>query len=115
MQRTLDLALGLKTEWANFYGAMALPGSQLYRDAVAKGWRLPDSWAGYAPLGYDCVPLPTDTLTSEEILRFRDLAFLRYFGDPEYLAMILEKFGRPAVADMRAMLAVPIKRKILGY
>jgi len=114
MRQTLDLALSLKTEWANFYGTMAYPGSQLYRDALAQGLRLPESWAGYAPLGYDCVPLPTATLTSEEILRFRDMAFLRYFGDPEYLALVLERFGQAAVADILAMLAVPIKRKILG-
>ena len=115
MQRTLDLALALRTEWANFYGAMAYPGSQLYRDALAKALRLPDSWAGYAPLGYECVPLPTETLTSEKILRFRDMAFLRYFGDPEYLARVQERFGQRAVADILAMVAVgPPKRKILG-
>ena len=114
MQRTLDLALELRCEWVNFYPAMAFPGSQLYRDAVTRGLRLPETWAGYAPVGYECVPLPTEALTSEEILRFRDMAFLRYFGDPEYLAMILDKFGQPAVADILAMLAVPIKRKILG-
>ena len=113
MQRTLDLALELRTEWANFYGCMIYPGSRLYADAVRDGKPLSGNWASYAPLGYECIPFAPDGLTPAEVLRFRDMAFLRYFGDPEYLAMILEKFGQPAVADIQAMLAVPIKRKIL--
>ena len=115
MRRTLDLALELRCEWANFYPAMAFPGSRLYRDAVASGMRLPETWAGYAPVGYECVPLLTAALTSEEILRFRDLAFLRYFGDPEYLAMMQQTFGQAAVADILQIVAAgPPKRRILG-
>ena len=92
---------------------MIYPGSRLYADAVRDGKPLSGNWASYAPLGYECIPFAPDGLTPAEVLRFRDMAFLRYFGDPEYLAMILEKFGQPAVADIQAMLAVPIKRKIL--
>ena len=40
MQQTLDLALELNTEWANFYCAMAYPGSELYRSAAQRGWAL---------------------------------------------------------------------------
>ena len=42
MQRTLDLALDLNCEFANFYSAMAYPGSPLYEQAIRRGWRLPD-------------------------------------------------------------------------
>ena len=115
MQETLDLALELKCEWANFYPAMAFPGSQLYRDAIEKKLCLPDTWAGYAPLGYECVPFAPAGLTPAEVLRFRDMAFLRYFGDPEYLAMMQETFGQAAVTDILQMVAAgPPKRKILG-
>lgn len=38
MQATLDLALELNCEFANFYCAMAFPGSQLYNVAVKEGW-----------------------------------------------------------------------------
>ncbi|HEU4879314.1 MAG TPA: radical SAM protein, partial [Gemmatimonadaceae bacterium] len=48
MQETLDLAIELKTEFANFYSAMAYPGSPLYRQAIASGWRLPETWSGYS-------------------------------------------------------------------
>ena len=36
MQETLDLALDLNTEHANFYPCQALPGSPLYLEAKQK-------------------------------------------------------------------------------
>jgi anaerobic magnesium-protoporphyrin IX monomethyl ester cyclase len=57
MQQTLDLALELNTEMANMYPCQALPGSPIYRQAIRNGWKLPDSYAGYAFLSYDCEPL----------------------------------------------------------
>src|SRR5262249_49610629 len=47
MQETLDLALEANCEFANFYSAMAYPGSKLYDLAQKKGWDLPTSWIGY--------------------------------------------------------------------
>ena len=46
MQQTLDLAIELNCEFANFYCAMAYPGSPLYRDALTEGWALPEDWGG---------------------------------------------------------------------
>ena len=40
MQKTLDLSLELNTIAWNAYAAMPLPGSQLYKDAVEKNYRL---------------------------------------------------------------------------
>src|SRR6185436_13898454 len=48
MQRTLDLAIDLNCEFANFYSAMAYPGSALYTQALREGWALPESWSGYS-------------------------------------------------------------------
>ena len=48
MQETLDLALELNCEWANFYCAMAYPGSPLYGQALREGWTLPAEWSGYS-------------------------------------------------------------------
>ena len=53
MQQTLDLAKELNTEMANMYPCMPLPGSALYHTALANGWALPDSYAGYAFLSYE--------------------------------------------------------------
>ena len=62
MQQTLDLALDLNCEFANFYSAMAYPGSPLYEQALRLGWRLPDTWSGYSQHAVDTLPLPTNHL-----------------------------------------------------
>src|SRR5262249_29647664 len=48
MQATLDLAIDLNCEFANFYSAMAYPGSPLYELAVRQGIPLPQQWTGYS-------------------------------------------------------------------
>src|SRR5690348_47462 len=85
MQQTLELATELNCEFANFYSAMAYPGSPLYSVATERGWALPESWSGYSQHSYDCVPLPTEKVSAREVLRFRDEAFDRYFHGKRYL------------------------------
>src|SRR4029077_5687938 len=79
MQATLDLATELNCEFANFYSAMAYPGSPLYARAVEQGVALPRAWTGYAQHARDCLPLPTRHLTARDVLQFRDDAFVRYY------------------------------------
>jgi anaerobic magnesium-protoporphyrin IX monomethyl ester cyclase len=103
MQATLDLAVELNCEFANFYSAMAYPGAPLFRMAIEKGWDLPRSWSGFSQHSYDCLPLRTDYVSAQEVLRFRDQAFHRYFANPRYLEMVERRFGlvtRGHVADM---------------
>lgn len=118
MRETLDLACELNTEWANFYCAMAYPGSPLYRMAQERGWRLPDDeggpgWIGYSQHAPECLPLPTEKLTAGEVLAFRDRAFQAYFTRPEYLSMLEKKFGSSAASEVRLMTAQKIERKYL--
>jgi radical SAM superfamily enzyme YgiQ (UPF0313 family) len=106
----------LMIEYPNFYCTMAYPGSPLY-DRVLKEhpeW-LPDTWASYAQLSYETKPLPTEYLTAEEVLAFRDKAFNMYFDDnPRYFEMIKSNFGQSAVDAINDMLKGKMKRKILG-
>jgi radical SAM superfamily enzyme YgiQ (UPF0313 family) len=103
MQQTLDLALELNCEFANFYATMAYPGSPLYAQALAEGWELPASWAGYSQHAFDTLPLPTRHVPAGEVLRFRDEAFQTYYTHPGYLEMIQRKFGPAAVEQIRRM------------
>lgn len=111
MQATLDMALDLNTEFANFYCAMAYPGSPLYTEAVASGWRLPDSWSGYSQHSYDTLPLPTKHLSGADVLRFRDAAFTTYYTNPNYLAMIRETFGAATERHVVDMTSGALDRK----
>ena len=58
---------------------MALPGSQLYKNALDKKYKLPESYEGYSFHSYETQPLPTETLKPEEILEYRDKSFIRNF------------------------------------
>jgi radical SAM superfamily enzyme YgiQ (UPF0313 family) len=111
MQATLDLALDLNCEFANFYVAMAYPGSQLYNDAVSKDWPLPEAWSGYSQHALDTLPLPTKYLSGAEVLRFRDNAFQTYFKNPNYLNMIANRFGTKTALHIREMAAHTLERR----
>ncbi|MHB1143133.1 MAG: B12-binding domain-containing radical SAM protein [Sulfuricaulis sp.] len=114
MQETLDLALDLNTEMANMYPCQALPGSPMYHMARKNGWKLPDSFEGYAFLSYESQPLPTKYLTSEQVLRFRDEAWRKYFTNPDYLGLVERKFGAQERRNVEDMAGIRLKRKILG-
>ena len=115
MQQTLDLALELNTDMANMYPCQALPGSPLYNQAKQKGWKLPDSYEGFAFLSYECQPLETGQLSSAEVLKFRDKAWNTYFTNPSYLDLIENKFGIIQRKNIDDMAAIKLKRKILGH
>ena len=108
MQATLDLAMSLDLEFANFYSAMAYPGSRLFTEARPED--LPKAWSGYSQHSLDTTPLPTATLTSDAVLRFRDFAFNLFFTHHVYLESVDRKFGSQAVAEIKAMTAVDLPR-----
>ena len=114
MQRTLDLSLELCTEFANFYPCEALPGSDLHNTAKANGWKLPDTYAGYGFLSYDCEPLPTQYLTPADVLKFRDEAWHTYFSHPPYLALVESKFGVEQRRNVEELAKIRLKRRLLG-
>jgi anaerobic magnesium-protoporphyrin IX monomethyl ester cyclase len=114
MQKTLDLSLELNTSGWNTYAAMALPGSQLYKTSLIKGYELPITYTGYSFHAYDTVPMPTETLTPAQILKFRDEAFNIYHNNPKFLSRIERLFDKEAADNIQKMTKVKLKRKILG-
>lgn len=114
MQQTLDLSKELCTFGWNAYAAMALPGSQLYKDALEKGVELPQTYEGFSWHGYDTYPLPTETLTSAEILDFRDKAYIEYHSYAPFLQKVKDKGGIEAIENIKEMNKIRLKRKILG-
>jgi anaerobic magnesium-protoporphyrin IX monomethyl ester cyclase len=110
MRETLDLALELNCEFANFYAAMAYPGSPLYAMALRERWELPKSWHAYSQHAYDTLPLPTRHVTASEVLRFRDDAFHTYFSSPAYLGLVDRKFGSTTRVHVREMSGHRLRR-----
>lgn len=113
MRETLGLALELNCEFANFYSAMAYPGSPLYNHALEKGWALPEHWSGFSQHSYDCLPLPTEKVSAAEVLRFRDDAFHTYFSSPRYLEMVLRRFGVETQRHVEEMARRRLRRRLL--
>lgn len=108
MWSTLMLAKSLDLDWANFYSAMAYPGSRLHDEVDPSV--LPKSWSGYSQHSVDCTPLPTATLSSKDVLRFRDEAHHEFFESDGYLEHIDKKFGSAAVDTVRRMTSVKLER-----
>ena len=116
LNETLDLAIRINSEWANFYSAMAYPGSQLYSLAKKNKWKLPDDkggpgWIGYSQHSYDTLPLRTNHLKASEVLDFRDKAFDTYFNNTNYLNMIKKKFDENTMNHILKMSGHKLKRK----
>jgi radical SAM superfamily enzyme YgiQ (UPF0313 family) len=111
MQATLNLAQDLNCEFANFYSAMAYPGSRLYDLALKEKWPLPETWNGYSQHAVETLPLPTKFLSASDVLRFRDQAFQIYFNSPSYLDMISRRFGPATLSELKGMAAHKLKRK----
>jgi radical SAM superfamily enzyme YgiQ (UPF0313 family) len=114
MQETLDMAVELDCEMVNFYAAMAYPGSPLYEMAQQQGWRLPERWDHYSQHAYETLPLPTKHLSAEEVLRFRDEAWLTYFTRPGYLDRVSKTFGPDVVDHFKTLTGIRLKRRLLN-
>lgn len=118
MRETLALAMEANCEFANFYSAMAYPGSKLYTDLKGKT-ALPDDpggpgWIGYSQHSYETLPLATATCSAAEVLAFRDAAFTAYFTNQRYTDMVRLKFGNDVAEHVARMVAQPLPRKLLG-
>ena len=114
IQKTLDLSLELCTAGWNTYGAMALPGSFLYKKAKDEGVELPSSYEGYSFHSYDTLPLPTEELSAKEVITLRDEAFDKYHNYKPFLDLITKKFGSKAAENIVEMTKIKLKRKIKG-
>lgn len=111
MQATLDLARSIECEYSNFYSAMAYPGSQLHKETNPED--LPKAWSGYSQHSRDTTPLPTATVSSHDVLQFRDDAFRSYFADPAYVDRVGRKFGEHAVREIELMTSYRMERILL--
>ena len=114
MQQTLDLAIELNTEMANFYPCQALPGSPLHVRARKEGWALPDTYQGYGFLSYETSPAPTLHISASDVVRFRDEAWHQYHTNPKFLSLIENRFGIEAKKGIEDLATLKLKRRILG-
>lgn len=113
MERTLNSSLEHDFDFANFYCAMAYPGSDLYIEALKNEIPLPKSWNGFSQHSYECLPLATKFISGKEVLKFRDNAFHKYFNSERYLNYIENRFGVKTKNHIVQMSHKRLKRKCL--
>ena len=113
MNQTYDLSVELNTLGWNAYAAMALPGSELYKNAIENNYVLPETYEGFSFHSYTTQPLPTEHLSAAKILEFRDKCFTEYHLNKEFLKRIKKKFGDKAVMNITNSTKIKLKRKII--
>ena len=114
MKKTLDLSIELNTLGWNAYPVLPIPGSQIYKEAKEQKKIIPENYLDFSFHSYTTRPLGTDFLSPEEILKFRDNAFLVYHKNKNFLHKIKNKFGQIAVDNIVQMTSIKLKRQILG-
>jgi len=111
MEQTLQMAKELNTEYANFFLLMPYPGTRFHEVAKERNYPLPEHWGQYGFFAPDALPMRNEALLAEQILKFRDRAFIEYFSSPRYQEMVGEKFGAPIVEFLNSkILSKRLKR-----
>ena len=111
MRQTLDFAKELACEYANFYCMSVYKGSKFYDEMRTRGVDLPVTGEEYAQMSPKFKPVPTAKFSGREVLKFRDAAFMEYFTDKTYLAMMEQTFGAEAADEIRAMTAINVRER----
>jgi glutamine amidotransferase-like uncharacterized protein len=93
---------------------MIFPGSPLFTEAYNSGVELPPTYSGYSYYSKDSFPNPTESLTREEILKFRDDAFQLYFNRDGWFNKVEKKFGIEIVNIYKRVLEVKLERVRYG-
>lgn len=86
VQRTIDLAIQLKPDTAQFYPVMVYPGTEAYDTYVQKGWITARSYSDWiTPDGlHNCV-IRNELLSSEDMVRLCDKARRHFYLRPGYM------------------------------
>jgi radical SAM superfamily enzyme YgiQ (UPF0313 family) len=101
MAETLDFALSLPLDIAQFYTAAPFPGTALYHEALEKGWLRTSPTISQSGAALELPGLP-----ATEVDAFRRHAFRRFYLRPSAAARIVSMVGPGALAG----LATPLRR-----
>ena len=114
MRMTLELALELDPDTAQFYPMMVYPGTEAYRQALESGNILAENWREWiTETGlHNCV-IKTDNLSSAELVDFCDQARRRFYLRPSYILKKLWRSLLDADERRRTFLAFSTFRKYL--
>jgi len=93
---TIAFACELEPDIANFHAITPFPGTELYDNAEKYG-AISDELTDYTYQGAAFVP---DTMTKEEVVKLRSMAFRRFYSRPKFLLRRL--FAMRSLSDAKA-------------
>ena len=110
---TIDLALELDPDFAQFSATTAYPGTVLYASMLASG-RLPDVWRRFAEAPREGFrpPLATDRLAEEELLGLLGTAYRRFYLRPRFVGRYLRRLRSPARLKAAVRVALRVARGV---
>ncbi|MCK4807476.1 MAG: radical SAM protein, partial [Candidatus Aegiribacteria sp.] len=86
MRETLELALKINPDTAQFYPMMVYPGTEAYRQALESNNLIAESWRDWlTEEGLHSCVIRTEKLSSEELVDFCDYARRRFYLRPLYI------------------------------
>ncbi len=88
MRRTIDFALELNADYAEFSITIPYPGTEMYKEALSSGLISYDYWKEYAinPVNYFTPPQLIENYADlTTMLSLRDEAFRRFYFRPRYI------------------------------
>jgi len=86
MRETLELALKINPDTAQFYPMMVYPGTEAYNQALESNNLLAESWRDWlTEEGLHSCVIRTESLSSEELVDFCDYARRRFYLRPLYI------------------------------
>lgn len=86
MDQTIDYAIELDPDFANFYPAVPYPGTALYDKVVREGLLTPEAAADWSKLEYSYYVLNGNGLDERTVMEAINRAKRRFFLRPGYLA-----------------------------
>jgi radical SAM superfamily enzyme YgiQ (UPF0313 family) len=108
--RTLNFALGLPLDTAQFFPLMVYPGTEAYRWAEENGYLRADNFRQWLTQeGFHNCVLHTDQLAATELVDFCDYARRRFYLRPQYLAYkILDLLRNPSESGRTSKAALTL-------
>ncbi|MBS1234856.1 MAG: Radical domain protein, partial [Nitrospirae bacterium] len=89
--QTIDFAIDLNPDMANFHAITPFPGTYLY-DNLEKYGTMSDELSDFTYQGAAFIPY---TMTREEILKLRQIAFKRFYSRPSFILKKLLELRTP--------------------
>src|SRR5208283_2289557 len=89
--QTIDFALEINPDIANFHAITPFPGTYLY-DNVEKFGQMSDELSDYTYQGAAFIP---HTMTKEQIINLRRIAFRKFYGRPSFIIRKLLEMRTP--------------------